>query len=158
MLVVLLMFALAVPVFAARIEIEQYSGEYEWELIESCEAYGGGDFSVWNRGTYSGFEQFFYNNDDEIIKRKFHESGTDNLFRYDEPDKNIVSGNWQISGFWDVVTDEFKYAGTNWNIHLPGEGNVIHFAGADFFVGDDLVRTAGLQAVDFETICRYFSD
>jgi hypothetical protein len=99
----------------------------------------------------------FYNNNDEVIKRMYHESGTDNLFRYDDGEK-VLSGNWQVSGQWDIISDEIKYTGIFWNIHLPGEGNVFHQAGADFIVGDELVRTVGLNAVDFETICRYFAD
>jgi hypothetical protein len=52
LLALVLALALAVPVFAARMEKVEYTEEYEFELIENCEDYGEGwNFSVWNRGT-----------------------------------------------------------------------------------------------------------
>ena len=69
LLVVLLMFALAVPVLAARVETETWSYEEEYTLIEDCGAYGDGwNFAVKDIETGSGFDRLRYNNDQDNIR------------------------------------------------------------------------------------------
>ena len=158
MLVVLMMFALAVPVFAARVETETWSYVEEYTLIDDCRDYGEGwNFAVNDIESAAGFERLRYNNDDVLVQVVGHQRGTDALYRVDVPE-NVVTAKYSINAQFNLVTGKDKFMGTIWNLQLPGEGNVFHIAGAEFYQDGEFVRSAGLEHVDFEAICRYFAD
>jgi hypothetical protein len=158
MLVVLLMFVLAVPVLAARVETETWSVDYEYTLIEDCGAYGEGwNFAIKDIEVGSGVDRLRYNNDDELVKVVGHVRGTDTVYREGFPE-NVVTADYAINGHFNLVTGEDKFTGNTWNLHLPGVGNVFHIAGSEFYQDGEFVRSAGLEHVDFEAICRYFAD
>ena len=158
MLVVVMMFALAVPVFAARVETETWSYVEEYTLIDDCGDYGEGwDFAVNDIETASGFERLRFNNDDVLVQVVGHQRGTDALYRVGFPD-NVVTAQYAINAKFDLAKGKDKFMGTTWNLQLPGEGNVFHIAGAEFYQDGEFDRIAGLEHVDFEAICRYFAD
>ena len=157
MLVLLLMFALAVPVLAARVEKGTWSFVEEYTLIDNCGDYGAsGSFAVKVIETASGFERLRFNNDDVLVQVEGHQKGTDTLFREGLPE-NVVTAHYAINAQFNLVTGEDKFTGTIWNLQLPGEGNVFHIAGAEFYQDGEFDRVAGLEHADFEAICRYFA-
>lgn len=158
MLVVLLMFALAVPVLAARVEKGTWSYVEEYTLIDDCGDYGEGwNFAVKDIESASGFDRSRYNNDNVLVQIEGHQRGTDTLYRDGFPE-NVVTAHYAISAHFNLVTGEDKFAGTIWNLQLPGAGNVFHIAGSEFYQDGEFDRFAGLEHVDFEAICRYFAD
>lgn len=101
-------------------------------------------------------------NADHLIKIISRANGVDHLFREGDPD-NYVSGhyilNWMV--FFDPKTGEVTvehFAGTPWNIHLPGQGSVYHLSGTVFYdENGDLVKDVGLRVEDFVALCEYFA-
>ena len=168
-LVVLLMFALAVPDFAARVEKETATAEFVDTLVADCSVYGEGwDFAVLDDVVYTRTTTYWYDNDDVMVKKKFHNFGTDTVYREGYPEDGVKSA-WHYNAKFDRLTDgQFEEAsahGNQYNIHLPGVGNVIRLTGSEFYVNwpedggrGELVRFVGLYSEDYEALCRYFAD
>lgn len=169
MLVVLLLFTLVVPVFAARVEKEQSTAEFVDTLVADCSVYGEGwDFAVLDDVVYNRTATYWYDSDDVLIKKTFKNFGTDTVYREGFPEDGVKS-TWHYTAKFDRLVDgtyeEGAAHGNQYNIHLPGVGNVIRFAGSEFYVDwpeedgrGELVRVVGLYAEDYEALCSYFAD
>jgi hypothetical protein len=161
MLVVLLLFALAVPVFAARVEKETESFEFVDTLVGDCSVYGDGwDFAVLDDVAFTRNTTYKYNNDDVLVRRTIHSKGTDTVYRENFPD-DAVTSSWHNNIIFDLITGEAAAHGNQWNIHLPGVGSVFHYVGSEFWADWDegiFDRFVGLDYSDYEKLCRYFAD
>ena len=161
MLVVLMLFALAVPVFAAPKEKVTESFEFLDTLVEDCSVYEEGwDFAVLDKVAFTRTVTFTYDKNDVKVQRKVHAQGTDTVYRAGYPD-NAVTTRWVNNITQDLLTGELSAHGNQWNIHLPGVGSVIHYAGSEFWLDYDggvFDRFVGLDYADHEKLCRYFAD
>lgn len=160
-LVFLLLFALALPVFAAQKEKVTESFEFEDTLVADCSVYEEGwDFAVMDNVAFTRRVTFTYDENDNAVQRKVHAQGTDTVFRESYPE-NAVTTRWVNNITQDLLTGELAAHGNQWNIHLPGVGSVIHYVGSEFWVdydNDIFDRFVGLDYSDYEKLCRYFAD
>jgi len=128
---------------------------------------GVGDFWIWNNEVGEGSYTEFYDNDGNLVGAKGHVNGTDHLFAEGYPE-HMLSGqftnNWMT--YFDPATGLYLYENSPsnwWNLHLPGYGNIIHFAGLEVYEYDNaiedwhLIKDNGLRYFDLVALCEYLA-
>ena len=126
--------------------------------MEDC-----GDFRILVDSSGTETVRLYYNKDGKLVKETLHVSGRDNLYREGSPE-NGIGGNFtdNLKVFYDADSGDVingHYAGTPWNIHIPGVGPVYKISGPAFFEGEfgNFVKEEGKFVYDAEAMCAYFA-
>jgi hypothetical protein len=149
LLVLLLTFVFAVPIYAAPPVIT--SGDFDVFSDEeiTCPGFTVRDHMVGKWRTTS-----FYDNQGQLREEFNHYVGTDNLYNKDNP-SFVLSGHFSSHDNYNKLTGEYTWEGTSWSIKLPGYGMVIKQAG---LYKDSTGRLVGIHTnFDPEAIARLCS-
>ena len=161
LIIVVILAAMVVPAFAAPFPDPpgRIHKVFDYPLVYCGDEIGVGDFWLWDHEeAFAFFTNVRYDRDGNMVQKNEHVDGTDMIYREGNPDK-ALNGIYHLNLLvrYDPVTEEptyIQWGGTNWNIQIPGHGNVYHEA-FNYKYPED--RQTGLSVYDVETLCEYFA-
>ncbi|HMQ55498.1 MAG TPA: hypothetical protein PKD98_25675 [Anaerolineae bacterium] len=167
-LVLLLILMAAVAVHADRPEVFQDEDiEEDFQVVACTDS--GHDFEVWDHLVGHQNAKGYFDNEGNLVKVIWKFQGVDHLYNRSRPDY-IAKGPFNLTAHvyphpdWSITIE--NVVGVWWNIQLPGKGAVYHESGLsrniDLWVDGEeqlleVVKRAGLEKSDSETLCEFFA-
>lgn len=170
MLVLLLLCVAYLPAAADGPEVvDQWVDDYDWVIGDEDPAWNCGDYPIIDRIKAEGRALIWKDKDGYVTKLVIESAGVDSLYTEAHPEI-VLKGHfgWKATFTdynggatddpfldWDTV----MVRGQDWNIRVPGQGNVVHIAGQGLWpwipeTGHEEVKFAGLYVFDIPTLCK----
>ncbi len=151
---VLLLLVAAVPV-AAVAPVENSGPVNDDFYLFSCPQ----GFDVYDYDVGQWTERVYFDQAGVPVGSVGHKRGVDTLHR--EHDLSVVlAHSYSLNWKWNAATDDLKFSGSVFNVHLPQTGLVFKSSGMGIFDdpnAPDPFKRAGLEYFDIATACEYLA-
>lgn len=147
--------AMAIPAWASRPEVFPlyWTGT---EVLGDC-----GDFELMDDYVLEGQSLLFFDNEGDPVRIRLHLKSTDRFYN-SETEKEFFGESNGVVMFLDLENDQWRFAGLQYHLNIPGVGVVLIDAGTVIFDPDgNIVFEAGKHQVEdgeFEEICAALAD